>query len=170
MMPAAGAALLTNIQNADGMNLFTAGQTLSFTTKKGGRALDPLTLPVTGSTLTNLAAMMDNAIGIHSGGTIPDDPNKMGQPGVDINAGRIRVVGNTGTVNDIAVSVGDLSSNGVSIPLYVYKIAVGHWQKCDHRLCDFRLSGTAGDDQVNQRARIQDDKLHHVSILHRKRR
>jgi flagellar hook protein FlgE len=116
---ATSASLLSDIQNAGGTNLFTVGQTLSFSGEKGGRRLDPLTLLVTaGTTLGDLTALMDQALGLHSGGTIPDDPNNgPAQPGVDIVGGQIRVTGNRGTVNDLNLSVGDLTSNGTSVPL-----------------------------------------------------
>lgn len=116
--PATGASLLADIQNAGGMNLFTVGETLSFTLKKGGRTLDPQTLLVTGTTtLDDLTTLMDNTIGIHSGGTIPDDPNTGAQPGVVVTGGAIQVTGNRGTVNNLVLAGGDLSSNGITVPI-----------------------------------------------------
>lgn len=116
---ATAASLLADIQDSGGTNLFTVGETLSFSGEKGGRRLDPLTLGVTGTTtLGDLTALMDRALGIHSGGSIPDDPNNgPAQPGIDVTGGQIRVTGNRGTVNDINLSIGDLTSNGTSIPL-----------------------------------------------------
>jgi len=111
--PAATAAtLLTDVQDG-GTPLFTLGETLSYTTKKGGRATATLTLDVTATTtLGDLTSMMSDAIGIHSGGTVP------GSPGITITgAGEIQVEGNYGTVNDLEMAVGDLTSNGLSVPL-----------------------------------------------------
>jgi len=126
---------LTDIQaGSPATNIFTAGQTLSFTGKKGGRTLDPLTLgpivaptgtfPYTGggespgTTLGDLLTMLDEELGIHSGGTIQNDPNSGGQPGVTVDSsGRIQVVGNRGTVNDLDVTVGDLTMNGSTVPI-----------------------------------------------------
>jgi flagellar hook protein FlgE len=116
--PATGAALLINLQDGGGNNLFTNGETLTFAARKGGRALEPVTLTVTGTTTyADLATLFDHSIGIHSGGTVPDDPNSGGQPGVTIVGGALQVVGNAGSVNQIVVSVGDLTSNGVTVPL-----------------------------------------------------
>jgi len=113
--PATGIARLFEIQDAGGANLFTDGETLTLTTRKGGRTLPPVTLVVSMATdLDELVALMDNVIGIHSGGSLPDDPNKLpaaGQPGVDIVGGQIKVVGNQGEINDIQVTVGDLTSS-----------------------------------------------------------
>src|SRR5690606_38956568 len=97
---------------------FTLGQTLSFAPKKGGRTLEAQTFDVTATTtLSDLAAFFDDTLGLHSGGTVPNDGNTGGQPGVTIVGGQMQVVGNPGTVNDILLTVGDLTSNGVSIPL-----------------------------------------------------
>ena len=116
--PALAGALLVNLQNAGGTNLFTNGETLSFTGRKGGRSLEAQTLTVTGTTTyAELATLIDNTIGIHSGGTVPNDGNTGGQPGVGIVGGALRVVGNSGTVNEIVLAVGDLTSNGVTVPV-----------------------------------------------------
>ncbi|MBT6157387.1 MAG: flagellar hook-basal body complex protein [Planctomycetaceae bacterium] len=115
--PALAGALLVNLQ-VGGNNLFTNGETLSFTAQKGGRTLDPQTLAVTGTTTyAELATLLDGTIGIHSGGTIPNDPNSGGQPGVSIVGGALQVVGNSGTVNGIVLAVGDITSNGITVPL-----------------------------------------------------
>jgi len=121
--PITGATLLSDVERvATAGALFTVGETLTYAAKKGGRSLDPLTLLVAaGSTVNDLLTLMDNAIGIHSGGTIPNDPNKLpapGQPGVDVTAaGQIQVTGNMGTVNELELAVGDLSSNGATVSI-----------------------------------------------------
>jgi flagellar hook protein FlgE len=62
--------------------------------------------------MADLTTMMDNVIGIQSGGTIPNDGVTGGQPGVTITAGgQIQIVGNQGTVNDLDMSFGDLTAN-----------------------------------------------------------
>jgi flagellar hook protein FlgE len=116
---ATAASLLTDIQNSSSVNLFTLGETLTFSPRKGGRTLEPLSLTVTATTTTaDLTTLIDNTIGIHSGGTIPNDPNAgPGQPGVTIVGGQIQVTGNRGTVNDIDFAVGDLTSNGITVPI-----------------------------------------------------
>jgi flagellar hook protein FlgE len=116
---ATAATLLVDVENSSAQNLFTLGDTLAFTPRKGSRALQPLSMTVTAtSTLADLMTLMDHAIGIHSGGTIPNDPNAgPGQPGVTIVGGQIQVTGNRGTVNDLNIAVGDLTSNGSTVPL-----------------------------------------------------
>lgn len=117
--PATAASLLSNVQNSSGQNLFTVGQTLSFSALEGGRRLEPQTLTISATTaLAEVAALMDHVIGIHSGGTIPDDPNAgPGQPGVAIVGGQIQVTGNMGVANDLVIATGDLLMSGVSVPL-----------------------------------------------------
>ncbi|MCH7987953.1 MAG: flagellar hook-basal body complex protein [Planctomycetes bacterium] len=127
--PITAATLLSDVERtATPGALFTVGQTLTFSPRKGSRTLDPVTYAVTaGSTMADLLALMDDTIGIHSGGTILDDPNKLpapGQPGVDITAaGQIQVTGNIGSVNEIELAIGDLISGGSTIPIGFLKDA-----------------------------------------------
>jgi len=99
--------------------LFTNGQTLTFTGQKGGRNQPSQSLTITGGTqVQDLLTLMDNTLGIHSGGSIQNDPNSGGQPGVTVTAGgEIQVVGNRGTANDINITLNDLLQNGISVPL-----------------------------------------------------
>ncbi|HEX6984463.1 MAG TPA: flagellar hook-basal body complex protein, partial [Planctomycetaceae bacterium] len=116
--PATAATLLSDIRDADGNALFTVGETLSFAPRKGGRVLDAETLAVTAATtLGDLAALMEDTLGVHSGGAVPNDGVTGAQPGVTISGGRIQVVGNMGTVHEIALTVGDLTSDNASVPL-----------------------------------------------------
>jgi len=121
--PITAATLLSDVERtATPGALFTVGQALTYSPRKGSRTLDPVTFQVTaGSTMNDLLTLMDNTIGIHSGGTIPNDPNKLpaaGQQGVDITAaGQIQVTGNQGTVNEIELAIGDLVSNGSTVPI-----------------------------------------------------
>jgi flagellar hook protein FlgE len=118
---------LQNIQNGTPTNLFTSGQTLSFAPQKGGKTVDPVTMTVTGSsTVGDLMTLINDAYGIvnTSGDAnfpIPLDGVTGGTPGVSISGGRIQVLGNAGTVNDLALNVGDLLSNGTPVPLQFSK-------------------------------------------------
>ncbi|MDZ4686755.1 MAG: flagellar hook-basal body complex protein [Planctomycetaceae bacterium] len=97
---------LLDIENATGSSLFAMNQVLTFTPKKGGRTLEPISLTVTaGTTLAQLRDFMDQTIGIQSAG-VPANTN--GAPGVSIVNGELVIIGNTGEVNDIDISAGDL--------------------------------------------------------------
>lgn len=118
--PITTATALTSVfLDGDTTALFTVGQTVSFTPAKGGREQDPQSLVVAaGTTVQDLLTLMDNTIGIHSGGSIPNDPNSGGQPGVTVNAaGQIEVVGNQGTVNGIEIAPADIVQNGIAVPI-----------------------------------------------------
>ncbi len=138
------ASLLVNVQNGSSVNLFTSGETLSFSPKEGGRSVAAETLAVTGTTtVADWIAFMDNVLGLHSGGTIPNDANSGGQPGVTVTAGgEIQVVGNTGEVNDIEIVVGDLTSNGVSVPLTFTKSQTANGESA---ITDFVVFDSLGD-------------------------
>jgi flagellar hook protein FlgE len=118
---------LQNIQNGLPTNLFTAGQTLSFSPQKGGKTVDPVTLTVTPTTTVNdLMTLISDAYGIVTtsgdpGNPIPPDGGTGTPPGVTISGGQIQVVGNAGTVNDLTLTVGDLLSNGTPVPLQFSK-------------------------------------------------
>ncbi|MBA3313084.1 MAG: flagellar hook-basal body complex protein [Planctomycetota bacterium] len=115
--------LLSSLYNAAGDQLFPGTPTLSFAPRVGGRTLEANTAVVGTdvTTLGDLAAFLDETIGIHSGGTVPIDGAATTQPGVTISGGQIVVVGNAGTVNDISLTTGDLTSNGVATPLLFTK-------------------------------------------------
>lgn len=120
--PATAATLLTALQSPPGTGLgITVGETITFNGRKGGRSLEPVSLTVTAtSTLGDLATLLDQGLGIHSGGTIPNDPNLLpaaGQPGVSIVGGQLQIVGNMGRVNDIAMGVGDITIDNVTLPI-----------------------------------------------------
>ncbi|HUG90301.1 MAG TPA: flagellar hook-basal body complex protein, partial [Planctomycetaceae bacterium] len=121
---ATAASLLSDLQNAGGQPLFAVGDTLSLNAPKGGRRIEPGTLLVeAATTLGDLALLFDEIIGIHSGGTIPDDPNSgPGQPGVDVVGGQLRIVGNRGTINDLNLGVGDITANGSAVSLSFDKL------------------------------------------------
>ena len=122
--PIVAGTLLTSVY-PDGSStaMFTVGQTLSFTATKGGRQLPAQTLTIgAGSTVQDLMTLMDNTLGIQSGGSIQNDPNSGGQPGVTVTAGgQIQFVGNRGTANDIVIGTGSLTQNGTPIALTTTK-------------------------------------------------
>lgn len=94
--------LLTDVEDG-GSPLFSLGETVTLTPTKGTRTLDPKTLTVgAGSTVQDLMDVINNTLGIQSGGTIP------GTPGVTVSGGQIVVEGNYGTANAITISQGDL--------------------------------------------------------------
>jgi flagellar hook protein FlgE len=118
--PATAATAITSLYASDGTLLFSGTPTLSFTPRVGGRTLDANTAVVGTdiNTLGDLATFLDESLGIQSGGAIPNDGVTLTQPGVTINAsGQLVVLGNAGTVNDISLAVGDLTSNGATVPL-----------------------------------------------------
>jgi flagellar hook protein FlgE len=122
--PIDGTTLLTSVYGSGSATpLFTAGETVSFGARKGGRSIVPATLDVSATTtVQDLLNLMDQSIGVASTGIppIPDDPNRLpapGPPGIEVIAGRIQVTGNSGTINDIEFSFGDLTSNGTTVPI-----------------------------------------------------
>ncbi|MBL4885073.1 MAG: flagellar hook-basal body complex protein [Planctomycetaceae bacterium] len=114
---ASGATLLTSLFKDSSLvgdpALFSVNDVITFTPRKGGRLLDGQSLTVTaGTQLSELLAMMDNTLGIHSDGglTIPQEGGI--DPGVFLNTlGRIEVIGNRGDINDINITLGDLVLN-----------------------------------------------------------
>lgn len=99
--------------------VFTAGETVNFTPRKGGRVQETQSLAVTGATLGDFLALLDNTLGIQSGGGIPQEGGV--DPGVRLTtSGGIEIRGNRGEVNDVSVTIGDLTTTGsttTSLPL-----------------------------------------------------
>ncbi|TWT62039.1 flagellar hook-basal body complex protein [Rubinisphaera italica] len=107
---ASGTTLLTDLyKDGDTTALFNANDVITFTPRKGGRLLEPQTLAVTATTsLAELLTMMDQTLGIHSGGDVPTEGGS--NPGITIDAnGLIQVIGNRGSVNDISLTLGDFT-------------------------------------------------------------
>ncbi len=107
---ASGTTLLTDLyKDGDTTALFNANDVITFTPRKGGRLLEPQTLAVTATTtFAELLTMMDQTLGIHSGGDVPTEGGS--NPGVTIDAnGLIQVIGNRGSVNDISLTLGDFT-------------------------------------------------------------
>jgi flagellar hook protein FlgE len=113
--------LLTNVVKRDGLNfenMFEEG-TLSFTARKGGRALAAQTFEITAtSTLQDLMSFMQDSLGIQTSIDDPQNPIPTSlntitgetsplAPGVSISNGKIRVVANNGVNSAVEI---DLSS------------------------------------------------------------
>jgi flagellar hook protein FlgE len=116
-------SLLTDIEDpalpASGTPLFTAGQTLEISSAtKGGKTIPTATLPITATTtVADLTTFMNAALGIET--TLGPNPDGA-SPGVTLDTltGKLNVVSNTGTVNDInidATNVRVLSSTGAFV-------------------------------------------------------
>lgn len=127
---ATGTTLLVDLQNTQNgtlTNLFTDGQQLSFAPQRGGRTVDPVTMSVGAATTVNdLMTLINDALGIDAvsdnpNTPIPNDGGTGTAPGVSIAAGRIQVVGNSGNVNNFAISIGDLLGDSTPIPLQFTK-------------------------------------------------
>ena len=110
--PATSSTLLASLyESGSSTALFSDGDIITFAPRKGGRVLSEQTLTVDAATTTlgDLMTMMDNTIGIHSDGgvTIPQEGGV--DPQVRLNSsGKIEIIGNRGTVNDIDITLGDI--------------------------------------------------------------
>jgi len=138
-----GATLLTDVEETIGTPLFTLGETLSFTPTKGGRSLDPLTMAVTATTTAaDFAAFMDRTLGIQNGGGIPNDATTGGQPGVSVTGGTFQIVGNAGTVNEISVTIGNITSDGATVPMPFTKTETANGESA---ITDFVIFDSLGE-------------------------
>ncbi len=145
---ATGATLLTSLyKEGDATAMFNLNDEITFTPRKGGRILDSQTLTVSATTtLSDLMTMMDRTIGIHSGGTVPQEGGQ--NPGITIDAnGLIQVIGNRGTVNDVSITLGDLqvfdgtSSATVEVPFTKNQFADG-----ESAITDFIVFDSLGQE------------------------
>ena len=173
---ATGTSLLTDVENDQNGTLtplFTAGQTLSFSPQKGGKTANPVTLTVTATTtLDDLMTMMSGGLGIQTNSgdpnkPIPDDGGTGTAPGVTISGGQIQIVGNAGTVNDIAVTVGDMLSNGTPGSAAIRQVAGRQWRKHRHRFHRLRFTRTTRQDADDGGARIPIRRSDGLSVLPR---
>ncbi|WP_417387594.1 flagellar hook-basal body complex protein [Gimesia sp.] len=139
-----GTTLLTDVEATIGTPLFTVGETLEFTPNKGGRSLDPMTLLVTATTTAaDFADFLDRTLGIQNGNGIPNDATTGTQPGVTITGtGGFQIVGNTGTVNDIAVTIGNITSNGATVSLPFTKSQTSNGESA---ITDFVIFDSLGE-------------------------
>ncbi|MCH9656570.1 MAG: flagellar hook-basal body complex protein, partial [Planctomycetes bacterium] len=139
-----GATLLTDVEASIGTPLFTVGETLSFAPTKGGRTLDPMTLLVgAGTTAADFTDFIDRTMGIQNGSGIANDAGTGSQPGVSVTAGgAFQIVGNSGTVNDLSVTIGNITSNGstVSLPFVKSQSADG-----ESAITDFIIFDSLGE-------------------------
>lgn len=108
--------LLTDVRAAaqPGSVLFADGDVITVSgAARGGRALqrEEFTVGVTGDTLGDFAAWLQNALGIQT------DPALAGSPGVTIAGGALVIRSNTGEPNAIEITGNDLTSNNVAVPL-----------------------------------------------------
>ncbi|MAX40240.1 flagellar hook-basal body complex protein [Gimesia sp.] len=138
-----GTTLLTDVEATIGTPLFTVGETLEFTPSKGGRSLDPMTLQVTAlTTAADFADFLDRTLGIQNGGGVPNDATTGAQPGVSINGGAFEIVGNSGTVNDIAVTIGNITSDGATVSMPFTKSASANGESA---ITDFVIFDSLGE-------------------------
>lgn len=138
-----GSTLLTDVEATIGTPLFTVGETLEFTPSKGGRSLDPMTLQVTAlTTAADFADFLDRTLGIQNGGGVPNDATTGAQPGVTINGGAFEIVGNSGTVNDIAVTIGNITSDGATVSMPFTKSASANGESA---ITDFVIFDSLGE-------------------------
>jgi flagellar hook protein FlgE len=129
--PATGTTLLSNVRDIAGNTLFTVGETLTFQPRKGGRTIDPVEFAVTAtSDVDDLMTYFQDTLAIQTqadDATIPNDATTAGSPGVSINSsGQIVIVGNSGAVNDLSMTVGDLISDGTVVTLPFTKSATAN--------------------------------------------
>ena len=122
-------------------NVFPTTGTLGFTGSVGGNTLAAQDFTITNtSTLKNLASFMQGALGIQSppgndpNNPIPDDSVSGEAPGVTITTdGQIKIVGNNGTPNAVAVGLSALqltsgdppTTSAVSLPFNTIQSAAG---------------------------------------------
>ena len=108
------ASLLTNLKNSDGTALFPLDKVVSFAPHKGGQISEPVTLTITAQTnLGDLLSFLQDGSGIQTGVVPLPSP----APGVTLEGDTIQVIGNQGSVNNLSILPGDLSIEGVVIPL-----------------------------------------------------
>jgi len=141
--PITGATLLSDVEASIGTPLFTVGETVSYTPTKGGRSLDPMTLLVgAGTTTADFADFMDRTIGIQNGGSIPNDGGTGTQPGVTITGGAFQVVGNSGTVNSLSITIGNITSDGATVSLPFTKTQTANGESA---ITDFVIFDSLGE-------------------------
>ncbi len=144
LAPVTGATLLTDVANSSSASpLFTVGQTVNYTPKKGGRTIDAVDLVVTATTtVQDFVNYMSDSLAIQTqtdDPTIPNDAGTGGSPGLTLSAGGvITIVGNAGAVNDINTTVGDITVDGASVSILFNKTqdALGEGTGTDFVLYD----------------------------------
>ena len=138
-----GTTLLTDVEASIGTPLFTLGETLSFAPSKGGRTLDAMTLLVgAGTTTADFVDFLDRTMGIQNGSGINNDGGTGTQPGVSVTAGAFQIVGNSGKVNDLSVTIGNLTSDGATISLPFLKSQTANGESA---ITDFIIFDSLGE-------------------------
>lgn len=115
--PITAASNLVDIESATGDSLFTLGETLTFTPRKGGADYKDSTFEVTATTtVTEFLAFLNDSLGIVNNATVDPDPT-YGAPGAKVTAdGRIQVVSNKGTSQSVAVFGARLQQSQETVP------------------------------------------------------
>jgi flagellar hook protein FlgE len=113
-----GASLLADTRDTiGGAPVFTSGETVTLTPRKGGADYDPVDFDVTAtSTVAEFAAFVNSSFGFQPGASVAGDP--FGPAGVNITAdGRFEVVSNAGTSQTAEISPARLrqSSTGTGL-------------------------------------------------------
>jgi len=100
-----GDALLVDLRRADGSTVFTEGQPILFSPRKGGADYEKQSLPVTATTtLSDFMLFLDQSLGLVDETGVPADAT-YGAAGVSITGdGRLRVVSNMGTSQEVSIS------------------------------------------------------------------
>ncbi len=128
--PITASTKLVDVRNADGDALFSAGQVLAFTPKKGSKELEPHLLatdngnPIDDGKISNTTTVQDlldlieHALGIHTSG-VPNDGNLGIPPGVTLtSSGEIQILGNSGRDNEIDdMDAGRFTVDGAAVDL-----------------------------------------------------
>ena len=158
--------LLVNVCDAGGASVFTEGEVLAFTPKKGGKELDAHLLPTddggttenadgkitADTTIQDLLNLLNNAFGIQRDGTIPDDGGQNDQPGVSViqATGEIQILGNSGTINQINdMDIGRLTSDNASVELDFSRLQDATGESAATDLVVFDSLGEAIDLRVS---------------------
>ncbi|QDT65643.1 flagellar hook-basal body complex protein [Calycomorphotria hydatis] len=164
------ATLLSDVLDGGAANLFTVGETLSLAPRKGARTLDPVTLDVTTtSTVADLLALYEDALGLHTGGTVPDVSDGAGGTvavGASLDAtgttGTIQIVGNAGTVHEIDVATGDLTSDGTSVPLTFTKNLNANGEST---ITDFVVYDSLGEELTVKMTAVLEEKNSSTTVF-----
>jgi len=155
--PITAATLLVDLRDPGNTQLFNTGDELKFTGKKGERILPSNTLNITATTTVGeWLTFLDHSLGIHSGGTIPNDPTHGAQPGITVTAGgEIQIIGNLGTVHDLSVSAGDMTINNVVVPMGFNKSASATGEST---ITDFIVYDSLGQEVTVKMTAVLEDR------------
>ncbi|MGA2497569.1 MAG: flagellar hook-basal body complex protein [Tepidisphaeraceae bacterium] len=117
------ATLLTDLQNADGSSPFSAGDTLTFSGRKGDQNLTSTTFNVTAtSTVADLSAFMQNSLGINtavqaSSSTVPTPGVTLEADATNASYAHLVIAGNAGAGNQIALDPGCIKKQDGTLPI-----------------------------------------------------